>query len=300
VLVDRLLAVASDLDASGCAQKIGALRQFLLLHGAVRSWLWVTLVPAGDPVLDGSLLPVTAAVLSVAFALSLVPSVAFIGPRVAVPALLLQLAVTFPLTDNHFFIELLAVTLLSIVGSNAARDSVLALRGLLWMTALIFFHTGLQKVLYGHYLHGDFIAFMIGRGGRFADLFAFLLPTDAIARLQSYNPVLTGAGPYRVAAPLLVAVSNLIYAMEMILPPLFMVRSTRTAAAGTAILLVAAIEFGAREMAFGLLFTNLLLLFLPGPWNRRLFPFLAVLYLWALGAGLGILPGESFITPTIL
>ncbi len=281
--------------------QIAALRHFLLLHGAVRSWLWLRVGAEYGAELNAPLLAVTATVISATFALSFVRRYAYLAPRIALAALLIQLGITIPLTDNHFFIELLAVTLLSIVGADgSAADDDLAQRGLMWTTAIILFHTGLQKVLYGNYLHGDFIAFMIGRGGRFADLFAWMVPSTVIARLQSYNPVNNGAGPYRIDDALFVAVSNTVYLLELLLPLLLLFRPTRTAAALGAIALVAIIQIGALELAFALLFTNLLLVFLPGNWNRRVFPAVALLYLLALLLGLSLQPGDGVIGPTIL
>ncbi len=297
---DKFLGLAGDFDTDVASGKVSALRQFLLLHGAVRSWLWLALAVEHDAGLSPFLLAVAAAVISAGFGLSLAPRLAYLGPRLALAGLALQLALTFPLTDNHFFVELLAVLLVTLVGRHPKCDETLVLRGLMWMTALILFHTGLQKVLYGHYVHGDFLAFMVGRGGRFADLFAFAIPADEIARLQSYNPILTDAGPYRVSEPVVTILSNAIYVLEMGLAVLLMWGRTRAVAACTSILLVSVIQLGAREVVFAMLFVNLLLPFLPGPWNRRLLPFFAVAYLWALGAAWGLFPGSELITPTML
>jgi len=59
-----------------------------------------------------------------------------------------------------------------------------------------------------------------------------------------------------------------------------------------AIGLIVGIELGAVEIGFGLLFLNLLFLFVPGSWNRRLLPILAAGMLYAVGAAFGWLPGD--------
>ena len=123
----------------------------------------------------------------------------------------------FPLAPNHFFVELYAVALLALVG-RGARDAALALAALRWLAALVLFASGLQKLFYGHYLRGDFLAFMVGRGDRFADLFRWILPAAEVARLQALDPFRDGAGPYRVSQPLFVAVSNLVCIAELVLP----------------------------------------------------------------------------------
>jgi len=296
---DRLLAAAAP-DVADADAKLAPLRSFLLLHGAVRSWLWLSLDTGSAAHLDPPLLIATATLLSVAFALSFAPRLAPLASRLALPALVAQLIMTFPTTDNHFFVELLAVSLLALPGAPSSSDDALVLRALLWMTALILFHTGLQKILYGHYFRGDFLAFMVGRGDRFAAALTAILPADEITRLQSYDPLRTGAGPYRVASPLLTAASNFVYLAELVLPALFFFPSTRRAAAWCAIALVTVIQLGAREIGFWLLFSNLLLLFLPGAWNQRLLPALIALYGWALAAGFGVLPGGDLINPTHL
>ena len=160
---------------------------------------------------------------------------------------------------------------------------------------MILFQTGLQKILYGQYFGGEFLAFMIGRGDRFADLFALIIPAEEVARLQSYDPLRTGAGPYRVAGWTIPAMSNGIYLAELALPIGLLIPRWRTVAASMAIALVVAIQFGAREIGFALLFSNLLLLQLPGDTSRRLLPLFALAYLYLIGAAFGVLPGGGWL-----
>jgi len=262
-----LLSILGDADAAAEAGRLRAIRVFLLGYGALRGFVWL-LVAAGEalPTLPGV---AAALVQSVAFGLSLRPGTAWLAPRVALPALLLQLALTFPQTANHFWLELLAVALLCLVRRDDPAGEALALRALRAVTLVVLFHTGLQKLLYGHFLHGDFLAYMIGRGDRFATAFRVLLPEAEIARLASYDPRLDGAGPYRVTLPLFVAASNLVWIAEMLLPVGLVFRRTRPFAAAAAIALVLAIQLGAREISFALLFSALLALSLPWPARGR-------------------------------
>jgi hypothetical protein len=217
-----------------------------------------------------------------------------VAPRVALPALLVQAALSVPSTDNHFFLELYAVGLLCLAGER--DDDAWLLGSLRWLAAIVLFQTGLQKVLYGQYFSGQLLAFLIGQGDRFALPFEWLVSAQEVARLQGYDPLRTGAGPYRVDSLLFVALSNGVWIAELALAPLLLLARTRLAATGAAIALVAAIQLGARELGFAFLFTSLLLLF-TRQGNARALPWLGVLYLYALAAVWLGLPGGDWLDP---
>jgi hypothetical protein len=288
-LADRALAWAADDAPDGAPLRLRWLRRLVLTWGAVRTAVWMGV---GAP-MDAGWLAISAVGLGVAAALAFVPAREHLAARVALPALALQLALTFPLTPNHWFLELYAVALLALVG-RSGRDATLALCALRWLTALVLFHTGLQKLLYGHYFAGDFLAFMVGRGDRFAALFQWLLPAAEVARLQAYEPLHEGAGPYRVAQPLFVALSNAVWLAELALPAGLLWRRTRTAAAALALAFVLALQLGARELGFALLFASLLLLFAPLGWARRAAPLLLAVLALALGA-VAFAPGRALL-----
>jgi hypothetical protein len=286
-----LLALAGG-DAPELAHaKVDAFRRFLLAYGAARSWLWLALDPGTLPAMP---LAVSASLLTACATLAWWERHAALATRVALPVLFVQLAWTFPLTNNHFFLEAVALALLALVDRDGDGETV-ALEALCWVTALVLFHTGLAKVLYGLYFRGELLAFLVGRGGRFADLFAWLLPADEIARLAAYDPMRSGAGPYRVTSLSFVVASNLVYAVEMALAPLLLWRRTRTVATLAAIAFVLAIQLGAREAGFAVLYANMLLLLLPAAATRALLPLLGGALLWAVGAAFGWLPGREWL-----
>ncbi|MBM4269138.1 MAG: hypothetical protein FJ144_21445 [Deltaproteobacteria bacterium] len=291
--VVRWLALANDDEAALARAKIDGIRRLLLGFGAARTWIWVALGGAPSAVH----VPV-AVVLTVCAALAWFRKTAWLAPWIALPLLLVQVASTFPMTDNHFFLEVLCVGLLCSTGRDE-NDDRLVLQGMGWLTAIILFETGLQKVLYGLYFHGEFLAFMVGRGGRFAALFDYMLPADEVARLAAIDPMRTGAGPFRLSSPVFVALSNLIWIAEMGLAPLLLVRRSRVAAAIAALLLVVAIQLGARELGFALLFGSLLLLFLPIDLVRRLAPVAIAALAWAALAAWGLVPGGTWIGRTL-
>jgi hypothetical protein len=257
----------------------------------VRGWLWL-IRGAGDPIPGLSLLTI---LLSVSFVLSLFRRSETLAPRIALPILLVQLVQTFPLTHNHFVLELLAVAILSTIGSDKQRDEALALQALQWLFAIVLFHSGIQKALYGLYFHGDFLAFMVGQTERFALPFSLLLDSAEIDRLRSYDVWATGAGPFRVKSVPFLFVSNLVYLAEIGLAALLLIRRTRSVAATAAIALVLAIQVGARELGFAFLFVSGLLLFLENNWNGRLLPAFVLGGAVALGAAAGWLPGAAFM-----
>jgi hypothetical protein len=282
--LDRWLAIAADAGDDPAAARLRPFLRFVLLWGAARSWIWLG---AGAPLAPALLAP-SAVALTAAAGLAFAPRQEHAAARVALPALVAQLAAGAALAPNHFFVELYAVTLLALAG----RDAALALRGLRWLAAIVLFHTGLQKLFYGHYLHGDFLAFMVGRGERFADLFGWLLSASEVARLQALDPFRDGGGPYRVAQPLFVALSNGVWLAELALPVALILRATRRAAAAAAVAFVLALQLGARELGFALLFGNLLLLFASPAWSRRALAPSAAVALVAFAAGaLRLAPG---------
>jgi hypothetical protein len=277
-------------EAADCQHRsLRAFRRFVLLHGCVRSWLWLAL--AVDQWRPG--LTLSALVVSVAFGLAWHPRTEWLAPRLALPALLLQLTLSLPLTDNHFFLEVYALGLLSLLGRRD-RSVALVLGSLRWLVVIVLFQTGLQKVLYGQYFSGEFLAFMVGQGERFAAPFGLILSGSQIEVLQSYDVLRTGQGPFRVDSLLFIGISNLVWISELALAGLVLLARTRGIAVFAAMALVASIQLAAREFGFAFLFVNLLLLF-TARGNERALPVLILLYAYALGAELGLVPGGSLI-----
>jgi hypothetical protein len=294
--VARWLGIAGDSDPGLVRDKLRSFRRLLLVYAATRSWLWFALAPTRAPA--GS--EFVSLWLTLCCAAAFVPRFEVWAARLALPALLVHYLALFPLADNHFHIELLAMTLLAVADRSRAEDDALALQGLQWLTALVLFHAGLQKLLHGHYLHGDFLAYMVGVQDRFALLFEWLLPASEVARLQGYDPLREGAGPYRVEQLAFVVLSNLVVAAELLLPALLLWRRTRTLALLAALALVLGIQLGAREIGFALLFSSLLLLFAPRDLLRPALLFVIPLCAWALAAALGIAAGGGFLDPGML
>jgi uncharacterized membrane protein YphA (DoxX/SURF4 family) len=288
--IDAVLALAGDATPALAATRLQWLRRVVLTWSAVRTLVWID----HDAPLDPTLLGGTALVLAVAAALAFTSRWDTWASRVALPALLVQLIATVPHTPNHFFLEVYAVAMLA-CASGAPGDDALVLSGVRWLTALVLLLTGCQKLAFGRYVHADFLAFMVGRGDRFADLFAWVLPPTEVARLQAYDPFRGGAGPYRVTSVPFVLLSNVVWVAELALPIGLLLGRTRRITAVVALAFVALIQLGARELGFALLFTNLLVLFAPLALARIVAGGSLAMLTAIAAAALGLVPGSGLV-----
>lgn len=206
----------------------------------------------------------------------------------------------FPDASNHSFVEFLCLGAVTLLDLGNVEQRVILGRGLRGLLVIILFYSGLQKVLYGTYFDGQFLGHLIAAEDRFAYLFQWLLPGEEFARLRGLGgfPTVWGAplpdGSYRVDAPLLVACSNLTYIAEMGLAILLLIPRTRTPAVWGTVLLIVAIELGAREITFGVLMLNLVLLFHPRDLIRPLLPYVGLGYAYLLASRIGLVAGFEF------
>jgi len=300
------LGLAGDADSEIGWGKLRAFRSLLLLHVSAQSWHWFHF-GTGSPYAERGALYVVAAAslyLSACFALSLGRRRAKLTPLLALPVLLYQILWTFPNTPNHIYLSVWAMALLAGFGSlsrDTDEDRALQLQTLQWSLVIVLFYSGFQKLFYGSYFQADFLAYQIGTDLTFAEFFRFLLPADELTRLVGIDPSQEGAGPYRTSSLVLLAISNSVYLAEMGLSIALLHPRTRTPAAFIGIAFVASLQGGAREIFFGLLMLNLLLLFpQKSALNRRLLWPLVALYVYVLLASMGILPGYSFFNPSDL
>jgi len=128
----------------------------------------------------------------------------------------------------------------------------IVLSGLAW--------SGVMKLRYGYWLGGEFLSYQIATDPGFARVFAPIVPGAEWARLVALENRI-GAGPFRAEAPLLVAVSNLTWLAEIVLPIGLLGSRTRTIAMIASLVLMIAIQAGAREIFFAGLMVGGLLLF---------------------------------------
>jgi hypothetical protein len=127
----------------------------------------------------------------------------------------------------------------------------------------------------------------------FRPVLSLVLPASEMTRLSAYTGV-PGDGSYRVDGLTFVLLSNAVYVTEISLAGLLLFRRTRTLAVVLAMLFLLAVESAAREIFFGLLFINALLLFLGAHVHTRLTPVFGVVLLTFLLIRLGYLPTFVF------
>jgi hypothetical protein len=268
----RVLEITAD-DGSHQVDKLRAFELILLMHVATRLWIWALRPYAGA---GSAKLVVAAAATALALA-----ALRRAWARFAITGLALillgKVVATFPETSNHALLELLAVALLATLDRRSAEERALQLQACCWMVVIVLFSSGLQKVLYGTYFAAEFLGAFIALKPSFAEAFGSVISSAELTRLQAL-PISQGAGPFAVASPAVVVLSNAVYIVEIVVAFLLLWPRTRTAAAVTAILFTAALQAAARELFFGALFVNLLLLFPRSAWNLRLLPFFGLFY----------------------
>jgi hypothetical protein len=290
--------------------RLTAYRRLLLLH--VVAEMAIAFLRWRDTGLMSPLIPVLLVVSVIAAAMSFVPRVQRFAAPIAAGVLVFSIVRFFPNLANHTFFLLLA--LLPFVAWNLDRteERHLALGTLRWTAAIVLFSTGVQKVLYGTYFHGEFLAFQIAHGERFADFFRFVVPGEEIARLKALGaaagalpgaegmrayvtqPPSAGAGPYRLESPVALAAVNLVWIFELVAPVLLLWRKTRTAAAVAIALFLVTIELGALELMFGVLFTGTVLLFFRRNVMGVLLPVYGAVYVYFIGVHLEVFPRWFF------
>jgi len=198
----------------------------------------------------------------------------------------------FPMAGNHRYLEASFAAVLAVLDDDDGPEQLLALRSLRFMVLVVLFYSGLQKLVHGYWLRGQFLAWSLWRDS-FRSALAPLFSSRELASLTSYGAS-TGDGPYLVSSLPVLALSNAVWIAEIALAGLLVPRATRRLACVATCVLIAVTEIVAREMMFGIEFAAATLLFLRGDALRRLVvPFAILLGLMVL-VRLGVLPGPVF------
>ena len=277
--IDRVLAVAGDADGVERSAGLLVFQRILLLHLAVRTGFEKFPFERGMPELPLLLAAVFAACLAATFVRRLVP-IAIAG---ALCGMLALLHATFPKTSNHFFLELWVLLLSLVIGGDREGEAPVLLAALRFSIAILLFYTGVQKLLYGTYFHGQYLLVEMALKPPFAAVLGWTLPADELARVTAELPDHVGAGPYRTDAPLLLLASNAVYLFELAIPGALLWRRTRAPAVVAVGVFVFAIQSGATELFFGALLVNCVLLFWPRDLHRRAWPVFVGFYLLLIG-----------------
>lgn len=205
---------------------------------------------------------------------------------------LLVLHHDFPQAGNHAYLELILCALLAALDPRVEEERRLLLRSVGWMACVILFWSGVQKLAHGYYFRGEQLSYSVWIES-FRPILALLVPAEDLTRLASYTREV-GDGPYRVASPLFALVSNAVYVAEIALAGTLLVQRLRPYAVAATLAFLTLVEIAAREVFFGLLFANALLLFWPDGLHRRLVGVFAGVLLCLLLMRAGILPPLVF------
>ncbi len=276
------------------APDLRACRTLVLAHWATQGWAWVLRALPEPYTFAPAFTLVTAIVLTACLAGSFTRH-ARLACAVAAPFTLAAVCWGFPATPNHTTLACLLLLLFVAFDPEDPEDDALLIQGIRWIVILIFFYAGFQKALHGMYFRGEFLTWMIGQGvERWADVFGWMISAEEIERVRSYPRYLVGGGPYRIDSVLFWTVSNSVWVGEIVLAIGLLFQRTRLLSVFVAIFLVFTIQLSPREFMFAFLYTQLMVLFVPGEWERKLMPVFLVGYLWLILALLGA-PGRFLL-----
>ena len=276
----RLLGLAGgvgDRDPDRAAERelqVRGLQLFLLLHVTARAWL--TTLSAEFP---ETWLLTLAIITSGALVLGLRREWTRSATGIAALAWTARFYFRWPQSSNHFYIEWLCLMLVWLLGARGDENRKLLLQAIRWLVVIAIFYTGAQKVMYGTYFQGQFLAWEIATKENFAMFFQPFISAEEFSRLRHIHPERVGSGPFIVDSAIFLAISNSVYVVEMLAPLFLLWKRTRLPATIGFLFFMASIQAGALELLFGLLMVDLLLLFLPRDTNYRALPAATICYL---------------------
>ncbi len=197
----RVLSAAGNVPAE--ADKLRAFRLYLMIH-APFELLWDSLIWESQRAYYGVAF---AAGLVVCLGLSFVTGRTVLAVRLFAGFHLAAIAWRFPTVSNHFFLVFFGLLLLSVVDLDDPREALLGLQACRWLTAIVLFYTGVQKLFYGTYFQAQFLSWMIAHDGRFRTAFGWILPPHEAQRLAALADT---AGPFGSEWWPLIAISNFV------------------------------------------------------------------------------------------
>jgi len=254
-MVDRFLNFMSMDDRESHGSKLASFNLILLLTIAVHQ------------VADERFL---SAVLILACALvGLIERYRRGATAVVFSLLLVRYGSEFPSVANHSYLELLLLSLYLWIDSSKTEEKELFLQTCRWLTVIIFFYSGVQKLWYGEYFDGRYMAYLAGMADRSKTAFELLIPPEEMVRLISYKRE-AGSGPFLIDSTIFKVLSNSAWISEIGLSLLLLFRRAWPLTVACAIANMVVIEFIAREFIFGVMMVSLLFLFCRRDMNRPL------------------------------
>ena len=154
----RVLSLTDDGDRSAQAAIVRAFTVFLLCHLVVRTLQWTMRADDWIP----ARVTMTAALAVCALVGWWWPARTRVAAAVALGLLAIKLIASFPTTSNHFFMEFLCLALVVLCDADVGDERALLLSGARWLTVVVLFYSGVQKVLHGTYFDAQFLGLSIG------------------------------------------------------------------------------------------------------------------------------------------
>jgi hypothetical protein len=282
-IIERLVSLTADDHVAHLSSQLSAFASILLIHLASRdmvrylegqpSWrLWLALG------------------FGLCFAASFFPAYRRFAYYGATAIATLKLVAVFPLNSNHSMVELVCILLIAMAYRPDGANLAVLSQSLRWLPILVFFFSGLQKMMMGTYFDGSFLAFSAASDTDFRAAFQWMLPEAEFARLQAIKP----PGPYLFELMYPVVLSNLVYIGEIVVAGLLLMKRTRLVGLIGSMVMIVGIELVAKELFFGVLFANLVLLYAPRDWSKPALPWCCALYAVLLAVTAGLLPEFKF------
>lgn len=284
----RIATLVDGDEASLRTRRLHAFEQAFVL--VVAGEYWLRAIPKwGQLGAHYDVLLAIASVACVAVLLGRARRLAFLGLAAGHLVLLWS---EFPASGNHAYLELYVCLLAALLRPDDPGEAQLELRALRWLAVIVLFFSGVQKLAHGYWLDGQYLAFALG-SETYRAMLGWLLPDAELARLARLRGEI-GDGPYHVASPALLVLSNATWIAEIVLAPALVWVRTRAAAMVAALLLLLGIELVAREVFFGLVFASMILLFARRDLQTPARAVVALLVLLLFLSRLGVLPEASF------
>jgi hypothetical protein len=258
---------AQELTGHSIESQYRAFVRFFTIHTLV---FFVHLVVVARTA-DGGIV-VSAAVLTLTLGCALL---CWARPALVPPAMALLVGVSiaevwinWPGAANHLYLFVLIAAIGATFRSTNEREQAVAVASWTGLALIVFFLTGLQKLLHGTYFNGQFMGIYVEVKSGFGWFIALIAPEE-LTYYETLVEVGVGTGPYDTHSPVVRVLSNSVWVFEMAAPLALLWARWRIVWLVASMVFVLSIQFAAREFIFGLAFSSLLSLMLPMRWSIR-------------------------------
>lgn len=216
-----------------------------------------------------------------------------LGLSLAAVALLLSNIQQFPFTANHAGWGLIILLTLLMLCADTDEDRRRAANYLFLQGAVVVLWTGIQKVWYGTYFRGEFLILMARKRESFGSIMHFLLSQQEWEKFFAADVRGQDSTVWRSSSPLMLIASNAVWVLEILGPPLLLIRRIRPYVVVGLIAFLLMIQVSALEMVFFSMASAVLGFGLTWKWHRALLVGnMLMLMVLLMGTGLGFWAGD--------